>query len=355
MRVLALAAASLLVLALTPVEATGQPAEPVRVGGPIPPPQKTKDVKPIYPADAQKARVSGVVVVELTLGEDGKVRNATILRSVPMLDQAALDCVRQWQFTPTVVSGKAVPVLMTVTVNFALDGVPPVPGVPTAAAPVPGPLRLMTIGSLVWEIPVARAAALPRWDIDRQDPPLTLAQAKQIARTWLAQRNPQLAFEVNNINLQRVRRTADVDLWYYQLAFYPTTPEPTMPILRAVVLPDGSIVEPTQLDPSANQPPPGVYTVGQPGVSPPRIQQQVNPRYTQEAMRQKIAGSVAVQFVVGADGTVQNPRIIRSLDATFGLDDEALKAVRQWRFAPGTKDGQPVPILTTAEVVFALR
>jgi len=213
----------------------------------------------------------------------------------------------------------------------------------------------MTMGSVVWEIPAARAAALPRWDVERQDPPLTLAQAKQIARTWLAQRNPQLAFELNNVNLQRVRRGPDVDVWYYQLAFSPMSPQPTTPILRAVVLPDGSILEPTPLDAGANQPPPGVYTVGQPGVVAPHVIRQINPAYSPEAMRHKLQGSVAVQFVVGADGTVQNPRIIRSLDATYGLDDEALKAVRQWRFAPGTKDGQPVPILTTAEVMFALR
>ncbi len=91
---------------------------PVRVGGQIMPPRKIKDVQPVYPAIAQSARVSGTVTIEATIGPDGKVTDAKVVRSVPLLDQAALDAVRQWEYLPTLLNGVPVPVVMTVTVNF---------------------------------------------------------------------------------------------------------------------------------------------------------------------------------------------------------------------------------------------
>ena len=82
---------------------------------------KTKHVKPVYPPIAQSARVQGVVIIEATIGPNGKVQDARVLRSIPLLDQAALDAVRQWEFTPTLLNGVPVPVIMTVTVQFTLS------------------------------------------------------------------------------------------------------------------------------------------------------------------------------------------------------------------------------------------
>jgi protein TonB len=93
----------------------------VRVGGNIKAPQKVKDVRPTYPAIAQSARVQGVVIIEATIGPNGQVEEAKVLRSIPLLDAAALDAVKQWQFTPTTLNGVPVPVIMTVTVNFTLQ------------------------------------------------------------------------------------------------------------------------------------------------------------------------------------------------------------------------------------------
>ena len=94
------------------------PTAPVRVGGNIKPPTKTKDVRPVYPPIAQSARVSGVVIIEATIGADGRVKDAKVLRSIPLLDQAAVDAVKQWVFTPTLLNGVPVPVIMSVTLNF---------------------------------------------------------------------------------------------------------------------------------------------------------------------------------------------------------------------------------------------
>jgi TonB family protein len=100
---------------------SGDPYQsPVRVGGTIREPFKVRDVKPVYPADAQSARVQGIVILEAIIDRDGYVREARVLRSVPMLDQAAVEAVRQWRYTPTLLNGMPVEVIMTVTVNFSL-------------------------------------------------------------------------------------------------------------------------------------------------------------------------------------------------------------------------------------------
>ena len=93
----------------------------IRVGGQIPPPTKTKHVNPVYPPIAESARVQGVVILETVIGADGKVQDARVLRSVPLLDQAALDAVKQWEFTPTLLNGSPVSIVMTVTVQFTLQ------------------------------------------------------------------------------------------------------------------------------------------------------------------------------------------------------------------------------------------
>jgi TonB family protein len=101
-----------------PAKAT---AAPLRVGGAVKPPTKIKDVRPAYPQQAVSARIQGVVVIEATIGPDGKVQNTKVLRSVPMLDGPAIDAVRQWEYNPTLLNGVPVPVIMTVTVNFKLQ------------------------------------------------------------------------------------------------------------------------------------------------------------------------------------------------------------------------------------------
>lgn len=93
----------------------------LRVGGEIRAPQKVYSVNPVYPQEAREARVQGVVIVEAKVGADGSVAEAWVVRSIPMLDPAALDAVRQWRFSPTLMNGVPVPVICTVTVSFTLS------------------------------------------------------------------------------------------------------------------------------------------------------------------------------------------------------------------------------------------
>ena len=93
----------------------------LRVGGAIKPPIKLRNVNPIYPPEAQAAKIQGVVIIEARIAADGTVTHARILKSIAGLDEAALDAVRQWEFTPTLMNGQAVPVLLTTTINFSLQ------------------------------------------------------------------------------------------------------------------------------------------------------------------------------------------------------------------------------------------
>jgi len=96
-------------------------SQPVRLGGYIKPPQKRRDVKPVYPPEAQEARVQGIVIVEATIDCHGNVADVRVLRGQPLLNDAALEAVRQWQYTPTLLNGVPVPVIMTMTVTFTLE------------------------------------------------------------------------------------------------------------------------------------------------------------------------------------------------------------------------------------------
>ena len=82
---------------------------------------KVRNVNPIYPEEAKTAGVSGVVILEARIEGDGSVSRTRILKSIPMLDDAAAGAVLQWEFTPTLLNGQPSPIVMTVTVNFTLQ------------------------------------------------------------------------------------------------------------------------------------------------------------------------------------------------------------------------------------------
>ena len=91
------------------------------------------------------------------------------------------------------------------------------------------------------------------------------------------------------------------------------------------------------------------------GAQPPTLLLRVDPKYTTEAMRSRIQGEVTLEALIGPDGTVKDVRIARSLDRSTGLDDEAMKTARQWRFKPATYQGQPVAYLVLIVMTFNLR
>jgi TonB family protein len=91
-----------------------------RAGPGVPPLRQTKNVRPQYPDEAQRRRIGGAVTLEALIGPDGKVKDVRVIRSTPPFDEAAMDAVRQWEFEPTLIDGKAVSVVTTTTVTFTI-------------------------------------------------------------------------------------------------------------------------------------------------------------------------------------------------------------------------------------------
>lgn len=96
------------------------PEQPKRLGTGIQAPQRIVYKAPVYPQVAVSARIEGIVILEATIDAQGVVQNVTVLRSLPMLDRAAIEAVQQWRYQPTRLNGQAIPIIMTVTVHFSL-------------------------------------------------------------------------------------------------------------------------------------------------------------------------------------------------------------------------------------------
>ncbi|MGH9140502.1 MAG: energy transducer TonB [Vicinamibacterales bacterium] len=97
------------------------PIVPIHLHSGMKAPVKIADVAPAYPVIARNAHIQGVVILEAVLNAQGSVESVRVLRSIPLLDQAAVEAVQRWRFTPALLNGQAVPVVMTVTVNFTLQ------------------------------------------------------------------------------------------------------------------------------------------------------------------------------------------------------------------------------------------
>jgi periplasmic protein TonB len=87
----------------------------------------------------------------------------------------------------------------------------------------------------------------------------------------------------------------------------------------------------------------------------PKVVSSVNPQYTAAALEARIQGAILLRVVVLPDGTVGEVTIAQSLDSVYGLDDEAVKAVKQWRFEPGAKNGKPVAVEVEITMTFSLK
>jgi len=98
----------------------------------------------------------------------------------------------------------------------------------------------------------------------------------------------------------------------------------------------------------------GAYRPGQPGLVLPKLKTRIEPTYTTVALRARITGSVEIDAVVLADGTVGQARVAKSLDNKSGLDDQALGAAREWTFVAGTLNGRAVPVIVTIVLEFRL-
>jgi protein TonB len=125
-------------------------------------------------------------------------------------------------------------------------------------------------------------------------------------------------------------------------------------IVLAILVAQAAPGLPGQVTPKQMWPPADVVKVDG-DVTAPRLIKEVKPRYPAGAKSARIAGSVMLEAVVNRDGTVGEVRVARSLDTEYGLDDEAVKALKKWKFSPGKKDGIAVPVLVEVEMTFSVQ
>jgi protein TonB len=139
-----IALAALLLLALAGTGAADPPVsqdKPVKATGEVKPPKIVNMVEPVYPEDARKQGIEGTVVLEATADIEGKVQAVKVLKGVDVLNQAAMDAVKQWTYEPMMINGKPKPVVFTVTVRFSLKD----KGLKTGAGEGTGPKVLKKV------------------------------------------------------------------------------------------------------------------------------------------------------------------------------------------------------------------
>ena len=236
---------------------------------------------------------------------------------------------------------------------------------------VPGVVRVHAVvrqdgKQQIWEIDRSRLAALPPWTPNAGSLPLIASRAVAAAQTWLSQHHPnvtgwtEIETAMHRMSAGGPGVPTSPNGWFYAVRLQPANGErlpPTAALADAgrvwvVVLFDGSVVEPKLGDaPGAD-----AFTAGPgTGIVPPRVIVSPQPRYTPEAMRARVQGTVIMRCVVNTNGLCEDVTVTQSLDAEHGLDEQAVNAAFQWRFAPGTRDGQPVRVAIVIQMSFNLR
>ena len=225
---------------------TQQQEQPYRPGPAIENPVPIRSVQPKYPRDAMTNRIEGGVEIEAVVMPDGTVGQVQVVKSLDAihgLDNEAMAAAKQWLFRPGMrkSDGRAVPVIVTIILEFRLG---PSPTLVDAVAP---------------------ATVIAGDD------------------------------------------------------FYQDT-----------------------------------HPLQDPKVVRPRVIRSVQPKYTSEAMRNKLQGTVEVEAVIGTNGQVMRARLKNSIDSRFGLDESALEAANSWVFEPATLNGQPIPVAIQLTLEFRL-
>lgn len=370
----------------------GAGGESVRIIGELKPPKLLKQVDPVYPPVAAQARVEGVVILEAATDVYGRVQSLKILRSIPLLDQAALDAVRQWEYEPMVIDGKPRGAVFTVTVRFTLDGkkggieggivgrVLPVPagavggvmggvvgGVLGGTAGGPTPTKLLTKvdpvypekarqarieGIVILEATIDAKGRVQNTRILRSIPLLDKAAADAV-KQWVYEpividgKAKSVTFTVT-VRFQLDEKTKGAVIWNeaggvvggvvggVKEATVSGIPVSTLAAAGALGEEDGR-----------NKP---VRATGD--IQPPKLLTQVNPKYPEEARSAKVEGIVILEAETDVYGRVARTTVLRSIPA---LDQAAIDAVKQWVYEPFIIDGKPRGCIFTVTVRFTLK
>jgi TonB family protein len=321
---------------------------PVRAIGPIQPPRLIKQVDPVYPEIARQSRVEGVVILEATTDIYGRVQSVKVLRSIPLLDQAAIDAVRQWVYEPMIIEGRPRGVVFTVTVRFTLDGRPgagPRATLTYYPGDVPAVLKKIKVvqpaypeeaikanaqGTVVLEAVIDETGKVGKVKVLRSvHPALDKAAAEALK---------QSTFE----SVVEAGKPKPVTLVFFaRFWINPAKVGPEGRVSGVVGGVVGGVIGEVE---------PPVRAEG--AISPPRLIKQVDPIYPEIARQSRIEGIVILEIMTDMYGRVQSAKVLRSIPL---LDQAAIDAVRQWIYEPLLVDGKPRACIFTATVNFTIK
>jgi TonB family protein len=295
------------------------------------PPKLIKKVEPVYPDDARKAGIEGTVTLEATTDNRGRVRTVKVLNSIPELDQAAIDAVKQWVYEPMIIDGEPYGVVFTTTCRFSLKD---------------GKLGRSYEGGVTGTdqkpaVPAVGSIKPPK--LIKKVEPLYPAIAKEshVEGVVILEATTDIYGRIVNTRILRSIPLLDqaavdaVKQWIYEPMIIDGEP-------RGIIF---TVTCTFKLD-SRDEP---VRAVGD--IGPPRLIKMVEPVYPDEAKKAGIEGVVILEATADRYGRVKNARVLRSIP---DLDQAAIDAVKQWVYEPMVIDGKPKGVIFTVTVVFKL-
>jgi TonB family protein len=343
------------------------------------PPKLVREVDPVYPEVARKAGVEGVVILEATTDTYGRVANVKVLRSIPLLDQAAVDAVKQWVYEPVVVDGKPVPMTFTVTVQFKLDDKKPAVGGIVGgvyggveggvAGGVEGGVKGGVEGGISGGVQGGVSGQeLKEFEKDavravgKIEPPKLLKEVApvypEIARK--AQVEGTVILEIktddhgNVVDVRVLRSIPLLDMsaieavkqWKYEPLIIDGKPRQVIFTVTVRFLLDSGFKKDILKKFAAG----AIRAEGE--VQPPALVKEVAVVYPEAARQASVQGTVILAVKANDDGRIVDAVVLRSIPL---LDQAAIDAVKQWVYEPKIIDGKAVPIVFTVTVRFQLK
>jgi TonB family protein len=306
------------------------------VGKDVKPPKLIKKVEPVYPDEAKKAGIEGTVTVEATTDDKGRVQKVKVLKSIPELDQAAVDAVKQWVYEPMVIDGKPHGVVFTIACRFSLEdknkgesfeggvtGTDEKPAV-RAIGDIKPP-KLIKIVKPIYPDEAKKAEAEGVVIVEA-----TTDIYGRVVDTKILRSIPAL----DQAAIDAVKQ------WIYEPMIIDGEPRGVIFTVTCTFKLDD------KQDDKGDAP---VHAKGD--IKPPKPIKKVAPVYPESARDAKIEGIVIIEATTDQYGKVIKTKILRSIPE---LDQAAIDAVKQWVYEPYIKDGKPVGVIFTVTVQFKL-
>jgi len=312
----------------------------------IKPPKLIKTVDPVYPEEARKAGIEGIVVLEATTDKTGHVKSVRVLKSIPMLDQAAIDAVKQWVYEPMVIDGEPKGVTFTTTTRFTLDSEK------TGEGKVGG-----VVGGVIGtkqEFKSAKDIKPPK--LLKSVDPVYPEEARKagIEGTVVVEATTDERGRVQSVRVLKSIPMLDqaaidaVKQWVYEPMVIDGEPKGiTFTTTCRFSLESEKMGKAVEQGITGTKP--AVRAVKD--IHPPKLLKGVKPVYPEEARKAKIEGVVILEVTTDIYGQVIDTKILRSIPE---LDQAAMDAVKQWIYEPMIIDGEPRGVTFTVTCTFRL-